>query len=69
MSLLREFDLGTEAGGRDAHLDRCFTHALKGVAAGFGGWTFVDEIAEDGCSCKDGEVDIVKSLSAVSYKW
>ena len=45
LSLLRESDLRSESGGRNAHLDSGFAHALKGVTAGFGRWALVHEIA------------------------
>ena len=45
LPLLCESDLRSKAGGRNAHLDSGFAHALKGVTAGFGRWAFVDEIA------------------------
>lgn len=53
---------GAEAGGGEAHLDGGFAHALEGVAAGFGGGAFVDEVAEDGGGGEDGEVHVVERL-------
>lgn len=47
MLLFAKFDLGTEAGGGETHLDCSFGHALEGIAAGFGWGTFVDEVGQD----------------------
>ncbi len=47
VSLVAEPDLGAEAGTGHAHLDSGLTHAIESIAAGFGRWAFVDQIAED----------------------
>lgn len=62
---------GAEAGGGETHLDGGFAHALEGVAAGFGGGAFVDEVAEDGGGGEDGEVHVVEGLEVrgVSRNW
>lgn len=51
-----------EAGGGETHFDRGFAHAVKGVTTGFRGGTFFNQIVEDGCCGKDGEVHVVKGL-------
>jgi len=48
-------------------LDGGFAHALEGVTAGFGGRALVDEVAEDGGSGEDGEVDVVEGLEKRRY--
>lgn len=45
--LLAEPDLGAEAGTGHAHLDSGLAHAIKGIAAGFSRWAFVDQVAKD----------------------
>lgn len=51
LCLFAELDLGTEASGGKTHFDCSFGHALEGVAAGFGWWAFVGEVAQDGRCC------------------
>ena len=60
------WNAGAEAGGREAHVHGGFAHALEGVAAGFGGGAFVDQVAEDRGRGEDGEVDIVEGLGGVN---
>lgn len=63
--LLAELDLGAEAGSGHAHLDSGLAHAIKGIAAGFGRWAFVDQVAEDRCSSEDGKIDVIEGLQVL----